>query len=190
MAARPLYRVYGTPKSDNGLGFASSINTFLRPVNCTIFVYYCIYPCFVVCFCYIQECDVCGGFLSLVYYLFYPQDVVWCSGPCSTSEVFPCSLIVRFPFHCCICLLFLSLYILVSPSCHWAFSLFLWCWIFWIFCLTFVYPCFFLVGWFLVSSSKREECACQKVWQKRDRSERKGLTEKNGRIFQYSDIQY
>ena len=28
------YTVYGTKKSDNGLGFASSIIAFLRPVNC------------------------------------------------------------------------------------------------------------------------------------------------------------
>ena len=30
------YTVYGTKKSDNGLGFASSIIAFLRPVNCIV----------------------------------------------------------------------------------------------------------------------------------------------------------
>ena len=30
------YTVYGTQKSDNGLGFASSIIAFLRPVNCIV----------------------------------------------------------------------------------------------------------------------------------------------------------
>ena len=30
------YAVYGTKKSDNGLGFASSIIAFLRPVNCIV----------------------------------------------------------------------------------------------------------------------------------------------------------
>ena len=30
------YTVYGTKKSDNGLGFASSIIPFLRPVNCKV----------------------------------------------------------------------------------------------------------------------------------------------------------
>ena len=30
------YTVYGTPKSDNGLGFASSIIVILRPVNCIV----------------------------------------------------------------------------------------------------------------------------------------------------------
>ena len=30
------YTVYGTKKSDNGRGFASSIIAFLRPVNCIV----------------------------------------------------------------------------------------------------------------------------------------------------------
>ena len=30
------YTVYGTQKSDNGLGFASSIIAFLRPINCIL----------------------------------------------------------------------------------------------------------------------------------------------------------
>ena len=30
------YTVYGTQKSDNGLGFTSSIIAFLRPVNCIV----------------------------------------------------------------------------------------------------------------------------------------------------------
>ena len=61
------YTVYGTQKSDNGLGFASSIIAFLRPVNCIVDS-----PpsniCIILDFCTIVNVDLIRYYIGLLYY--------------------------------------------------------------------------------------------------------------------------